>query len=391
MIYTLRNYQKQASDAAVRLFTGKAEKNGLIILPTGAGKSLVIADIASRIDGPLLVFQPSKEILQQNFNKLQSYGILDCGCYSASVGSKDINRITFATIGSVINHMRDFDCFKNIIIDECHYVNSKAGQYKMFIEAKNRQVVGLTATPYRLDRGIGGSMLKFLTRTRPRIFQKVIYCCQISELLSKGFLADLHYYDVTSLDLRRVRSNSTGADYDEKSLLAEYERSGFYDKLSDTVVKVMHPKSGIPRRGILVFTAFTKEARTLVNKLQSIGVSAAIVTGETPKAEREAILEGFKNRQIKVVANVGVLTTGFDYPELDTIILARPTKSLGLYYQMVGRAIRPYKGKDGWIVDLSGNYKRFGNVADLFVGRPPGSTKWAVYSRGSQLTNVVLK
>lgn len=333
MTYTLRNYQKQASDAAVRLFTGKAEKNGLIILPTGAGKSLVIADIASRIDGPLLVFQPSKEILQQNFNKLQSYGILDCGCYSASVGSKDINRITFATIGSVINHMRDFDCFKNIIIDECHYVNSKAGQYKMFIEAKNRQVVGLTATPYRLDRGIGGSMLKFLTRTRPRIFQKVIYCCQIAELLSKGFLADLHYYDVTSLDLRRVRSNSTGADYDEKSLLAEYERSGFYDKLSDTVVKVMHPKSGIPRRGILVFTAFTKEARTLVNKLQSIGVSAAIVTGETPKAEREAILEGFKNRQIKVVANVGVLTTGFDYPELDTIILARPTKSLGLYYQ----------------------------------------------------------
>lgn len=391
MIYNLRNYQKQASDAAVRLFTGSADKNGLIILPTGAGKSLVIADIASRIDGPLLVFQPSKEILQQNFNKLQSYGILDCGCYSASVGSKDINRITFATIGSVMNHMSDFDCFKNIIIDECHYVNSKAGQYKMFIEAKNRQVVGLTATPYRLDRGVGGSVLKFLTRTRPRIFQKVIYCCQVAELLSKGFLADLHYYDITTLDLRRVRSNSTGADYDEKSLLAEYERSGFYDKLSDTVIKVMHPKSGIPRRGILVFTAFTKEARKLVNRLQAIGVKAAIVTGETPKAERESILEGFKKRRIKVVANVGVLTTGFDYPELDTIILARPTKSLGLYYQMVGRAIRPYKGKDGWIVDLSGNYKRFGNVADLFIGRPPGSSKWAVYSRGNQLTNVALR
>lgn len=391
MIYNLRNYQKQASDAAVRLFTGREDKNGLIILPTGAGKSLVIADIASRIDGPLLVFQPSKEILQQNFNKLQSYGILDCSCYSASVGSKDINRITFATIGSVMNHMSDFDCFKNIIIDECHYVNSKAGQYKMFIEAKSRQVVGLTATPYRLDRGAGGSVLKFLTRTRPRIFQKVIYCCQVAELLSKGFLADLHYYDITTLDLRRVRSNSTGADYDEKSLLAEYERSGFYDKLSDTVIKVMHPKSGIPRRGILVFTAFTKEARKLVNRLQDIGVEAAIVTGETPKAERESILEGFKNRRIKVVANVGVLTTGFDYPELDTIILARPTKSLGLYYQMVGRAIRPYKGKDGWIVDLSGNYKRFGNVADLFIGRSPGSSKWAVYSRGNQLTNVALK
>lgn len=356
-----------------------------------SGKSLVIADIASRLEGPLLVFQPSKEILQQNFAKLQSYGIFDCGCYSASVGCKDINRITFATIGSVMNHMSDFDCFKNIIIDECHYVNSKAGQYKQFIEAKNRQVVGLTATPYRLDRAEGGSILKFLTRVRPRIFSKVIYCCQIGELLSKGYLADLHYYDLTTLDLRRVRSNSTGADYDERSLLAEYERSGFYDKLSNTVVKVLQTKSGIPRRGVLVFTAFTKEARQLVGKLQSLGVNAAIVTGETPKKEREAILEGFKRREIKVVANVGVLTTGFDYPALDTVVLARPTKSLGLYYQMVGRAIRPFEGKDGWIVDLSGNYSRFGNVADLFISRPPGTTKWAVYSRGTQLTNVVLK
>ena len=356
-----------------------------------SGKSLVIADIASRLEGPLLVFQPSKEILQQNFAKLQSYGIFDCGCYSASVGCKDINRITFATIGSVMNHMSDFDCFKNIIIDDCHYVNSKAGQYKQFIEAKNRQVVGLTATPYRLDRTEGGSILKFLTRVRPRIFSKVIYCCQIGELLSKGYLADLHYYDLTALDLRRVRSNSTGADYDERSLLAEYERCGFYDKLSNTVVKVLQPKSGIPRKGVLVFTAFTKEARQLVDKLQSIGVNSAIVTGETPKKEREAILEGFKRREIKVVANVGVLTTGFDYPALDTVVLARPTKSLGLYYQMVGRAIRPFDGKDGWIVDLSGNYSRFGNVADLFISRPPGTTKWAVYSRGTQLTNVVLK
>ena len=356
-----------------------------------SGRSLVIADIASRLEGPLLVFQPSKEILQQNFAKLQSYGIFDCGCYSASVGCKDINRITFATIGSVMNHMSDFDCFKNIIIDECHYVNSKSGQYKQFIEAKNRQVVGLTATPYRLDRAEGGSILKFLTRVRPRIFSKVIYCCQIGELLSKGYLADLHYYDLTELDLRRVRSNSTGADYDERSLLAEYERCGFYDKLSNTVVKVLQPKSGIPRKGVLVFTAFTKEARQLVDKLQSLGVNAAIVTGETPKKEREAILEGFKRREIKVVANVGVLTTGFDYPALDTVVLARPTKSLGLYYQMVGRAIRPFEGKDGWIVDLSGNYSRFGNVADLFISRPPGTTKWAVYSRGTQLTNVVLR
>lgn len=389
-MYNLRYYQKEASDAAVKLFNGKTDKNGLIIIPTGGGKSLILADIASRLEGPLLVFQPSKEILQQNFAKLQSYGIIDCGCYSASVGRKDINRITFATIGSVMNNMRDFDCFKNIIVDEAHYVNSKAGQYKKFIEAKNRQVVGLTATPYRLDKCAGGSMLKFLTRTRPRIFSKVIYCCQIGELLSKGFLANLSYYDITSIDLRRVRSNSTGADYDEKSLIAEYERSGFYDKLSNTVVKVMQPKSGIPRKGILVFTAFRKESESLVSKLQSLGIKAAIVTCDTPKREREDILQRFKKGEIKVVSNCGTLTIGFDYPELDTVILARPTKSLALFYQMVGRAIRPSEGKIGWVVDMAGNYSRFGNVADLYIARPPGTTRWDVYSRGRQLTSTIL-
>lgn len=390
MMYILRDYQKQASDAAVRALIRQKDKNGIIVLPTGAGKSLVIADIAARLDSPLLVFQPSKEILEQNYTKLCSYGIIDCGIYSASVGCKDINRITFATIGSVMNHLEDFDCFKNIVVDECHFVNSKAGQYKQFIEAKNRRVIGLTATPYRLDRVGNGSVLKFLTRTRPRIFTSVLYCCQVCDLLARGYLANLSYYDLTTLDLRNVRSNSTGADYDEKSLLAEYERSGFYDKLSNTVIKVMNPKSGIPRKGILVFTAFTREARELTDKLQSLGVQAAIVTGETPKKEREDILGRFKSGEIKIVSNVGVLTTGFDYPELDTIILARPTKSLGLYYQMVGRAIRPSKGKEGWVVDLSGTYRRFGRVSDLIISHPVGSTKWAVYSRGHQLTNTML-
>lgn len=389
MRYQLRPYQKQASDAAVAAFTSKQESNGLLILPTGAGKSLVIADIAHRLEGPLLILQPSKEILEQNFAKLQSYGIWDSSIYSASVGYKEINRITFATIGSVMNHMDDFAHFKNVMIDECHYVNSKGGMYEEFIHAVPRKVVGLTATPYRLGRGAEGmSMLKFLTRTKPRIFSRVLYCCQISELLAKGYLAHLSYYDLTAINLEMVKSNSTGADYDEKSLKEEYERSGFYDKLTTTTLRVLKPKSGIPRKGVLVFTRFTEEADNLVEKLMVKGIRAAIVTGETPKRERENMLEDFKSGKIQVIANVGVLTTGFDYPELDTIILGRPTKSLALYYQMVGRAIRPYQGKDGWVIDLGGTYRRFGAVADLRIDCPPGSSKWAVYSRGRQLTNV---
>lgn len=389
-MYTLRQYQKQASDAAVRAFTGKTKKNGLLVLPTGAGKSLVIADIASKLDSPLLVFCPSKEILEQNFAKLQSYGILDCGAYSASVGCKDINRITFATIGSVMNHIEDFKHFKYVLVDECHLCNAKGGQYKTFFEAADRQIIGLTATPYRLGRGFGGtSMLKFLTRTRPRIFDEVLYYCQVSDLLAKGYLADLKYYDCTQLDMSNVPSNSTGADYDDKSLKLEYERSGFYDQLTSTTLRVLKPKNKIPRKGVLVFTRFTEEAERLTDKLQQKGINSAIVTGETPKKEREAILEKFKDGTIKVVSNVGVLTTGFDYPALDTVILARPTKSLSLYYQMIGRAIRPCKGKDGWVIDLGGSYKQFGKVSDLKIDKEkPESSRWCVRSLGRQLTNV---
>jgi DNA repair protein RadD len=384
-MYKLRKYQEDASRAAVEAFKDKRRKNGLLILPTGAGKSLVIADIASKLDGPLLVFQPSKEILEQNFAKLQSYGIWDCSLYSASVGSKDINRITFATIGSVMNHMDDFKHFKNIMVDECHFVNSKGGMYEEFIHAEpNRKVIGLTATPYRLCSNSWGSMLKFLTRTRPRIFKDVIYYCQIHELLAQGFLAELNYYDITNMDMTRVMSNSTGADYDDKSLLQEYERSNFYENLLSTIERLRNPKRGGKRKGILVFTRYTKEAQMVCDNIPN----CAIVTGETPKRERENLLNRFKAGEIEVIANVGVLTTGFDYPELDTIVLARPTKSLALYYQMVGRAIRPSKDKIGWVVDMCGNYSRFGSVADLRIECPVNSTKWMVTSKGRQLTNV---
>ena len=389
MKYELRPYQKKAADAAVEFFKGKVDGNGLIIVPTGGGKSVIISDIAHRLDEPLLIFCPSREITLQNYEKMRNIDPYNCSVYSASVGQKEISRITFATIGSAMNHIQDFSIFRYVMVDEAHFVNSQGGMYEKFIHAENRRVVGLTATPFRLGRGMNGmSMLKFLTRTRPRIFDKVLYCCQVSELLAKGFLANLKYFDLTAINLDMVKTNSTGADYDEKSLKAEYERSGFYDKLTTATLRVLSPKSGIPRKGVLVFTRFTEEADKLVNKLKLVGIQAAIVTADTKKNEREQILEEFKNGEIKVVANVGILTTGFDYPELDTIVMGRPTKSLSLWYQCVGRAIRPYKGKEGWVIDLCGTYRRFGSVADLKIECPYGSVKWAVYSKGRQLTNV---
>lgn len=388
MSFVLRDYQQKASDAATTFFQDTKKKtNAIMVLPTGSGKSLIIADIASRLDGHTLVFQPSKEILEQNFKKLCSYGILDCSIYSASFNSKEISRITFATIGSVKGHPELFGHFKNVIIDECHLVNPKEGMYRDFLSMLKCKVLGLTATPYRLSSSRDfGSMLKFITRTNPHIFYDVIYHVQVSTLLDMGYLAKLNYFPMNPIGWNELnlKVNTTGADYTEKSVQREYERIDFYGYIVHIVQRLMNPKIGGKRKGILVFTRFLKEAERLTWSIPG----CAIVSGDTPKKEREQILESFKSGEIPVVANVGVLTTGFDYPELDTIVMARPTMSLAMYYQIVGRAIRPHPSKEsGWFVDLCGNIKRFGEVSDLRLV-DGGNGKWAVYSKGRQLTNV---
>lgn len=422
MKYQLRPYQIQASDAAVRFFNNKkSERNGILVLPTGAGKSLIVADIASKLRQCILVLQPSKEILEQNYAKYRSYGMDNCSIYSASFNKKEISEVTFATIGSIMAQIDDFDHFHAIIIDECHGVNPIEGQYATFIKKVKRKVLGLTATPYRLNNAQGirtkekgfmpnGSfktedyfiddvhpmpgveltnacILKFLTRTRPRIFHDVLYEVSIQSLLQQGFLAKLRYFDLSSIDTRRVKRNSTGRDYDEQSLSEEFARCGLANQLSGIVRRLLNPKDGKPRKGILVFTQFIDESEQLAREVEGV----AVVTGATKKKERERILQDFKDGKIKVLANVGVLTTGFDYPELDTVVMARPTMSLAMWYQIVGRAIRPFEGKDGWIVDLGENIKRFGKVDDLQLQiEGPGQYYLSGVVNGykKQLTNV---
>lgn len=380
-MYELRPYQREAVDAAVSFFDSPTRGNGLIVLPTGAGKSLVIANIAYKLDAPVLIFQPSKEILEQNYHKLLSYGMLDAGIFSASFNSKAVRKVTFATIGSVKNHKDYFRRFRYAIIDECHLVNADAGMYKEFIDTIQCKVLGLTATPYRLySSRFYGSMLRFITRTQPRIFDRLLYYVQVRTLLEQGYLAELNYYQLPIVNTTRLQLNSTGADYTDASVRKHYEEVKFSEELHSVINRLLNAG----RKSILVFTRFTDEAEHLARVLDH---RAAVVTGETAANERESVLQRFKAGRINVVANVGVLTTGFDFAELDTVVLARPTMSLALYYQMVGRAIRPCKGKIGWVVDLCGNYKRFGRVDNLELRqRKPGV--WAVYSGQKQLTNV---
>ena len=397
--FTLRPYQAEAVDRAVEFMKGKAKFNALEVLPTGSGKSLIIANIVKELGEPTLIFQPSKEILEQNYAKLKSYGY-NASIYSASFGRKEISDITFATIGSVAERTvtREnefgkivtttydktdlFKEFKYIIVDEAHFVNPKEGMYKKFFERLGDvKILGLTATPYRLSTdGWGGLILKFLTRTIPRVFKDVIFYVQNGDLFDAGYLAELKYYQIGKFKRDKLKINSTGADYTDKSLQDYFTEINFSSGLGKTVQRLVQ----IERKNILVFTRFLDESRYLISHIPG----AEIVTGETKKSERERILSEFRSVKIKVVSNVGVLTTGFDYPELETIVLARPTLSLALYYQMIGRGIRPHPEKDhAMVVDLCGNYDLFGKVEDLKI--VPGERgKWSVWGKGKQLTNV---
>lgn len=385
MTFTLRPYQQEASDKAVEFFQSKKKitgtNNAIMVLPTGSGKSLVIADIARRLNDHVLIFQPSKEILEQNFAKLQSHGVMHCSIFSASFNSKEVSMITFAMIGSVRTKPEFFSHFKYVIIDECHGVNAKGGMYDDFISTLDCKVLGLTATPYRLSSdGFGGSILKFLTRTRPRIFSEVLYHVQIKELYDSGFLAKMEYFQINLVDTSKLQINSTGADFTDKSVQKHYSEIEFNKKLKEVIERLI--KAG--RKNILVFTKFVFEAHELSDYFNGL---SEMVSGETPKKERERILSDFKSGKIKIVCNVGVLTTGFDFPELETIVIARPTMSLALYYQMVGRGIRPHPSKQSaWIVDLCQIYKRFGRV-ELLELRKEKANDWAVYSGKKQLTN----
>lgn len=379
-MYKLRDYQQRASDAAVNFFLSDDKENAIEVLPTGSGKSLIIADIAARLGRPVLIFQPSKEILEQNYQKLCSYGIMDCAIFSASFNRKQIARITFATIGSAKGRTDLFRNFKYVIVDECHYVNAEQGMYRDFFDSNPSKVLGLTATPYRLySTRYGGSMLRFITRTRPKVFSKVIYVTQVKDLLYNGFLARMEYYRCQIIDRNKLKVNSSGADYTDASVKRHYKEVDFQGHLLDIVRRLL----AVGRKSVLVFTRFIEEAEYLV---QCLG-SGAVVSSKTSKSDRDRIIKSFKVGVINVVANVGVLTTGFDYPELNTIVIARPTMSLALYYQMIGRGIRPYPGKVGWIVDLCDNYDRFGRVEDLYVGYSK-SGNWGVFNGTRQLTNV---
>jgi len=363
-MYELREYQQDAVSAGIEIFTQKKDRNGLAVLPTGSGKSLVIASIATQLSEPTLVFQPSKEILEQNVEKTHGFGFHDVGVFSASAGRKDIGHITFATIGSVNNKPELFDHFKNIIMDECHAANAKGGMYLDFFSRKGCRVLGMSATPYRMHSSFGHAEARFLHRTKPRIFDDIVHITQVKDLYDQGYLCPLDYHQSTGYLPQNIKLNSTGMDFDQDALKKYNEQFGLVGEVARSIIK--HEA-----KHTLIFCVFVAEAEDLSAELRALGISAATVSANTPKRERERLLADFKSGAIKVMTNVGVLTTGFDFPELDCVILARPTRSLILYYQMVGRGVRIAEGKENCkLIDICGNVDTFGHIEEFVIKEP---------------------
>ena len=442
MRFTPRPYQEEAIRRGVEFFRNPKKYNAIEVLPTGSGKSLVIAEIAHRLDTDILVFQPSKEILQQNYAKMLNYVDEDeVGIYSSSQGAgkkyHQVKRITFATIGSVKQHVEEFKHFKVILIDECHGLGSDNanGMYLTFLGMLDCKVLGFTATPYRLTSETywepcatmirdkdgnkvldkhGQPRFKGAMRTKNAkltmlvnednpFFSKIIYCIQVKDLLDMGYLAQLRYFEVRPprWNTQRIFKNTTGTEYSEKSVKWMMEESDLNTHIANLCSRLLRPKNGVPRNGILVFTQFVDDAEYITNELNAREgrYCAAYVSGSTTKQNRERILQEFRDGTIQILLNVNCFSTGLDIPKLDTIVLGRPTLSLALHYQSVGRAIRPYKNKDAWIIDTVGNTDRFGEVGNLFIGEgddgKPETFGWVFnYEQGmvswTQLTGVYL-
>ena len=377
----LRPLQEVAVEKCCEFINSKIKGNkhdaGLCVCPTGFGKSLVIAEIVKRYkDEKILILQPSKELLEQNFDKLNIVAPeINAAIYSASLNTKEVSRVTFATLGSIVRQTHLFSRCTIIIIDECHlYPTSDESMFGGFLsKLPNTKIVGMTATPFRLKsfgtREYNYSKIQMLDKVRPSLFKKWIHIVQIKDNIH--FWAKLEYATLsTQMDLK---VNSTGADYTESSLKKETAK--------------LHPDildycSSDKYKHILVFVSSIEAAK----KLSESANNAAFVCGETPKKEREAIIAKFKTGQIKTVFNVGVLTTGFDFPELDCIILARPTMSVALYYQMIGRGVRQHISKEKCtVIDMVNMVERFGKIEDLVIEKR--GTAMNLYNGFTQISN----
>ncbi len=370
--FKLRDYQQEAVSATIKHFQ-KSNESAVIVLPTGSGKSLVIAELARLANRKILILTHVKELVEQNHQKYESLG-LTAGIYSAGLKLKETHhQVTFASIQSAARNVDDFtDAYSLIIIDECHRVNiaskdevtdhskdqSATNQYQKIIQKlmsvnPGVKLLGLTATPYRLGMGwIYRKHYRGIVRSeQERPFERCIYELPLRYLIKRKYLtepklvdATIEHYDFSSL--KESRSGEYNAS-DVNHLLSSHHRvtKGIIEQVLEL---------GDKRQGIMIFAATVDHAKEIFSYLPND--HSALITGATDSTERDNLIKSFKQKEIKYLVNVSVLTTGFDAPHVDMIAILRPTQSVSLYQQIIGRGLRLSDNKkDCLVIDYTGN------------------------------------
>ncbi|NCC90637.1 MAG: DEAD/DEAH box helicase [Spirochaetia bacterium] len=376
----LRPYQRKTIDQLWLWFEYHAQGNPCIVLPTGSGKSHVIAEICresvqSWPETRILLLTHQKELIEQDAEKLlQHWPFAPLGIYSAGIGRREMDRITFASIQSIHRRADEVGYIDLVIIDEAHLVSHKdQGMYRTFLEALRQanpqlRVVGLTATPWRLGHG--------LITDGDALFDDVIEVTSIAQLQRQGYLSMLRS-KVTKKRLSVEGVHIRGGEYIESELQKAVDKR----EDSELVVDEVIARAG-SRKAWLFFCTGVEHARHVSDILVEHGVTAACVTGETPKAEREAILDAFKQGEIKALTNANVLTTGFDYPDIDLIVMMRPTMSPVLYLQMAGRGLRlKSDGGDCLVLDFAGVVAMHGPITQVKPPRKKGERQGVAPSK----------
>jgi DNA repair protein RadD len=356
---TLRPYQQEAL-AAVYDHIRRRDDNPCVVLPTGAGKTPCLAqlchDAVTKWGGRVLVLSHVKELLEQATAHLASYLPVNMvGLHSAGLGRRDTTHpVIAAGIQTVANLAGELGAFDVIVIDEAHLIpESGEGRYRTFLaDAKivnpNVRLVGLTATPFRLGTG---------RICKPEnLLNHVCYEANVKELILAGWLSPL-----------RTRRGSECADISHVKITPAGEYAT--DEMQAAFEAVIKPACEeilaltADRRSVLVFAAGVEHARLVA---ETLGGEA--VTGDTPRDERARLIAAFRRGEIRYLANVNVLTTGFDAPNVDAVVLLRATMSAGLYSQMVGRGLRKAAGKtDCLVLDYGDNALRHGPIDRIKV------------------------
>ena len=368
---TLRPYQ-QAAITAIYGYFQNHKGNPLVVIPTAGGKSLVMAAFIEGVlkawpDQRILIVTHVRELIAQNHAEMIGlWPEAPAGIYSAGLGKREARaQILFAGIQSIHRRAQEVGHTDLVMIDEAHLIpGNSSTMYRRFLDGLTRinpalKVIGLTATPFRVDSGM-------LHEGKNALFTDIAFEAPVRDLIDAGYLSPLvSKQPATRLDVSKVGTRA--GDFIQRDLAAAVDQEAITRAAVTEIIA-----HGRDRKSWLAFCSGVEHARHVAEEFARQGIICSTIFGDTPKDERDAIIAAFKRGEIRALASMGVLTTGFNAPGVDLIALLRPTKSAGLYVQMVGRGTRLAPGKENCLVlDFAGNVRRHGPI-DLVRPRRPG-------------------